>query len=350
MASYHLQLRDKPKGYALEHYFYIARLEKYQHVRVKSQEVLEHIEPGGCMPSWAKDPADFWKAADTHERANAKVYMEYELALPNELTPEQRKTLVEAFLNEHVASHQYPHSYAIHNVKSRIGGIDQPHCHLMLSLKANDGLDRTPETYFKRFNPKNPEKGGAKKRQLDEGFDNYRSFLLYIRKEWENHMNDALRQYAPTLTYQIDGQEINIPNRVSSSSYKQYNLDHGTFYIAEPKLGVGNQNNTPEYLEQIKQIREHNQPEFEREQLQKHQELNLSAKPFYSVNDQPYSSLEVTALLKSLNPDTHSVEITAIQQQQALVDPSFKNQELNLTPENKPTPTIKKDTGFNFSM
>jgi hypothetical protein len=112
---------------------------------------------------WAKDPADFWKAADTHERANAKVYMEYELALPNELTPEQRKTLVEAFLNEHVASHQYPHSYAIHNVKSRIGGIDQPHCHLMLSLKANDGLDRTPETYFKRFNPKNPEKGGAKK-------------------------------------------------------------------------------------------------------------------------------------------------------------------------------------------
>lgn len=118
MASYHLQLRDKPKGYALEHYFYIARLEKYQHVRVKSQEVLEHIEPGGCMPSWAKDPADFWKAADTHERANAKVYMEYELALPNELTPEQRKTLVETFLNEHVASHQYPHSYAIHNVST----------------------------------------------------------------------------------------------------------------------------------------------------------------------------------------------------------------------------------------
>ncbi len=75
--------------------------------------------------------------------------------------------------------------------------------------------------------------------------------------------------------------------------------------MPEPKLGVGNQNNTPEYLEQIKQIREHNQQEFEREQLQKHQELNLSAKPFYSVNDQPYSSLEVTALLKSLNPETH---------------------------------------------
>lgn len=350
MASYHLHLKDKPKGYALEHYFYIARLENYQHVRVKSQEVLEHIEPGRCMPSWAKDPAVFWKAADTHERANAKVYMEYELALPNELTAKQRKTLVEAFLNQHVVTHQYPHSYAIHNVKSRIEGIDQPHCHLMLSLKANDGLDRTPETYFKRFNPKNPEKGGAKKRQLDEGFDNYRSFLLYIRKEWENHMNDALRQYAPTLTYQIDGQEINIPNRVSSSSYKQYNLDHGTFYIAEPKLGVGNQNNSAEYLEQIKQIREHNQQEFEREQLQKHKELNFNVEPFYSVNDQAYSSLEVKALLNKLSPETHTAEIKMIQQQQALVDPSFNHRDPHPNLENQSTPQIKKDTGFSFSM
>ena len=350
MASYHLHLKDKPKGYALEHYFYIARLENYQHVRVKSQEVLEHIEPGGCMPSWVKDPAVFWKAADTHERANAKVYMEYELALPNELTAKQRKTLVEAFLNQHVVTHQYPHSYAIHNVKSRIEGIDQPHCHLMLSLKANDGLDRTPETYFKRFNPKNPEKGGAKKRQLDEGFDNYRSFLLYIRKEWENHMNDALRQYAPTLTYQIDGQEINIPNRVSSSSYKQYNLDHGTFYIAEPKLGVGNQNNSAEYLEQIKQIREHNQQEFEREQLQKHKELNFSVEPFYSINDQTYSSLEVKALLNKLSPEMYAAEIKVIQQQQALVDPSFNHRDPHPNLENQSTPQIKKDTGFNFSM
>jgi hypothetical protein len=34
------------------------------------------------MPSWVKDPIEFWQAADTFERANAKVYMEYEIALP----------------------------------------------------------------------------------------------------------------------------------------------------------------------------------------------------------------------------------------------------------------------------
>jgi hypothetical protein len=66
-----------------------------------------------------KDPIEFWQAADTFERANAKVYMEYEIALPNEFTPEQRKTLIETFLDKHIVPQQYPHSYAIHNVKSR---------------------------------------------------------------------------------------------------------------------------------------------------------------------------------------------------------------------------------------
>jgi hypothetical protein len=85
----------------------------------KSDEILEYVEPGKCMPSWVKDPIEFWQAADTFERANAKVYMEYEIALPNEFTPEQRKTLIETFLDKHIVPQQYPHSYAIHNVKSR---------------------------------------------------------------------------------------------------------------------------------------------------------------------------------------------------------------------------------------
>ncbi|OTL03256.1 plasmid mobilization protein, partial [Acinetobacter nosocomialis] len=101
------------------HYLYIARLMQYENVRKKSDELLESVELGKCMPSWVKDPIEFWQAADTYERANAKVYMEYEIALPNEFTPDQRKTLIETFLDKHIAPQQYPHSYAIHNVKSR---------------------------------------------------------------------------------------------------------------------------------------------------------------------------------------------------------------------------------------
>ena len=298
MASYHFSVKSKNKGYAIQHYLYIARLMQYENVRKKSDEILEYVEPGKCMPSWVKDPIEFWKAADTFERANAKVYMEYEIALPNEFTPEQRKTLIETFLDKHVASFNYPHSYAIHNVKSRISGEEQPHCHLMFSLKADDGIERTAEQYFKRYNPKDPSKGGAKKIQLQDGHADYSTFLIYIRKQWENHLNDALAQHCPTVTYHLDGQDITIKNQVSADSYEKYNDIHGTLYLPEPKLGVGKQNATPEYLAEIQKIREHNQQERELEERQKR--LDQQHEYFYSAENHPFSSLEVMYYLNYL--------------------------------------------------
>ena len=298
MASYHFSVKSKNKGYAIQHYLYIARLMQYENVRKKSDEILEYVEPGKCMPSWVKDPIEFWKAADTFERANAKVYIEYEIALPNEFTPEQRKTLIETFLYKHIVPQQYPHSYAIHNVKSRISGEDQPHCHLMFSLKANDGTERTAEQYFKRYNPKDPSKGGAKKIQLQDGHADYSTFLIYIRKQWENHLNDTLAQHCPTVTYTLDGQDITIKNQVSADSYEKYNEIHSTLYLPEPKLGVGQQNATAEYLAQIQKIREHNQKERELEERQK--QLDQQHEYFYSAENHPFSSLEVMYYLNYL--------------------------------------------------
>ncbi|MHA3053669.1 MobA/MobL family protein [Acinetobacter sp. ANC 4640] len=291
MASYHFSVKNKNKGYAMGHYLYISRLMQYENVRKKSDEILEYVEPGKCMPSWVKDPIEFWQAADTFERANAKVYMEYEIALPNEFTPDQRKTLIETFLDKHIAPQQYPHSYAIHNVKSRLSGEEQPHCHLMFSLKADDGIQRTAEQYFKRYNPQDPAKGGAKKIQLQDGHADYSSFLISIRKQFENHLNDALAQHCPTVTYQIDGQDITIKNQVSADSYEKYNEIHGTLYLPEPKLGTGNQNATPEYLAEIQKIRQHNQKERELEERQK--QFDQQHEHFYSCSNDPFSSLEV---------------------------------------------------------
>lgn len=298
MASYHFSVKSKNKGYAIQHYLYISRLMQYENVRKKSDEILEYVEPGKCMPSWVKDPIEFWKAADTFERANAKVYIEYEIALPNEFTPEQRKTLIETFLYKHIVPQQYPHSYAIHNVKSRLSGEDQPHCHIMFSLKADDSIERTAEQYFKRYNPQNPAKGGAKKIQLQDGHADYSTFLIYIRKQWENHLNDALAQHCPTVTYTLDGQDITIKNQVSADSYEKYNEIHSTLYLPEPKLGVGQQNATAEYLAQIQKIREHNQKERELEERQK--QLDQQHEYFYSAENHPFSSLEVMYYLNYL--------------------------------------------------
>lgn len=271
---------------------------QYEGIRKTSNETVEHIEPGRCMPSFVKDPIEFWQAADTYERANAKAYMEYEIALPNEFTPDQRKMLVETFLDNHIVPQQYPHSYAIHNVKSRLSGEEQPHCHLMFSLKADDGIERTAEQYFKRYNPQNPAKGGAKKIQLQDGHADYSTFLLHIRKAWENHLNDALAKYCPTVTYQIDGQDITIKNQVSADNYEKYNEIHGTLYLPEPKLGAGKQNETMEYLAEIQKIRLHNAKEREMEQKQWQQ--TQKHEHFYSCLNEPYTSLEVIHYLNYL--------------------------------------------------
>ncbi len=42
-------------------------------------------------------PSHFWQAADQFERANGSTYRELEIALPRELTPEQRLELVQDF-------------------------------------------------------------------------------------------------------------------------------------------------------------------------------------------------------------------------------------------------------------
>ena len=42
-------------------------------------------------------------------------------------------------------------------------GNDQPHVHLMFNERLQDGIERDPEQYFKRYNSKNSERGGAKK-------------------------------------------------------------------------------------------------------------------------------------------------------------------------------------------
>ena len=42
-------------------------------------------------------------------------------------------------------------------------GNDQPHVHLMFNERLQDGIERDPEQYFKRYNSKNPERGGLKK-------------------------------------------------------------------------------------------------------------------------------------------------------------------------------------------
>jgi lauroyl/myristoyl acyltransferase len=62
----------------------------------------------------------------------------------------KRLELVEDFIQSEIGS-KYPYQFAIHNPKA-MDGNDQPHVHLMFNERLQDGIERDPEQYFKRYN------------------------------------------------------------------------------------------------------------------------------------------------------------------------------------------------------
>ena len=160
VASYHCSVRVGGKGKAAAHASYISREGKYS-----GRERYEDLEATGRgnMPAWAEhNPAHFWEAADQFERLNGATYREIEVALPRELTPDQRRELVEDFIGKELGD-RHAYQWAIHCPPAAIEGGEQPHAHIMYSERTVDGIDRDPEQYFKRYNAKAPERGGCRK-------------------------------------------------------------------------------------------------------------------------------------------------------------------------------------------
>lgn len=100
--------------------------------------------------------------SDEHERKNGTTYREHVISLPRELTPLERHRLVTDWIEQEIGD-KHAYQYAIHNPPA-MDGDEQPHVHLMFSERLRDSIEREPDIYFKRYNSKNPERGGAKKR------------------------------------------------------------------------------------------------------------------------------------------------------------------------------------------
>ena len=160
MAIGRLSMKVGKAGKAAPHAAYIAREGQYAN-RLERGERLEATEAGN-MPAWAQfNPQAFWQAADAYERKNGTTYREMEIALPRELDAEQRAALVREFVRQEIGD-RHAYQWAIH-VPTAADGGEQPHVHLMFSERQRDGIERDPEQYFKRYNAKAPEKGGARK-------------------------------------------------------------------------------------------------------------------------------------------------------------------------------------------
>jgi hypothetical protein len=192
VATYHLSLRVGGKGKAGPHYEYIARQGEYSELR--SGERLEHVASGN-LPKWAEhDPALFWQAADAHERAKGSTYREAEIALPRELSMDERRALVQEWVRQEIGD-KHAYSYAIHNPRAAIEKGEQPHAHIMWSERTRDGIERDPQQYFKRANSKNPERGGCKKANAPASRDERKQSLVQLRERWAAMQNRHLERH-----------------------------------------------------------------------------------------------------------------------------------------------------------
>ncbi|MGP9457070.1 MobA/MobL family protein [Psychrobacter sp. AOP7-D2-23] len=191
MAIGRLSVGIGKKGKASPHAKYIAREGKYAKPSYH-EEKLENTGHGN-MPKWAEhNPNDFWQMADKHERKNGSTYREHVIALPRELDEYKRHELIKDWIAQEIGE-KHAYQYAIHNPPA-LDGDEQPHAHIMFSERTIDGVERDPDQYFKRYNSKNPEKGGAKKANTPKFSAERKEELKAMRDRWEQMCNAHLER------------------------------------------------------------------------------------------------------------------------------------------------------------
>lgn len=254
MASFMCSASTGGKGSGGSRAEYIAREGKYQ-----GYERYEDLVAAGSgnMPAWAaENPVDFWKAADEGERQGGLVFRELKLALPRELTLKQNQRLLEDFAKRRFGE-KFAYQWAMHDKKASLDKGDNTHGHLMHSLRERDGIERDPDKYFKRYNAKNPERGGCKKSTGGVHLSQLQIELVEERKLWADVQNEHLAMHGHSA-------------RVDHRSYKEQGIDR----IPEPHLG-------PRVVEKMTQEEkdafiERRQIEDERVQAQRDLEAALS--------------------------------------------------------------------------
>ena len=166
---------------------YITRSGEYDD---QERDALIYTESDN-LPSWAEDDArEYWDAADLYERANGRLYVSADFALPRDLDPKDQADLAHAFAEELTADEHLPYTLAIHAGWDAGGQEHNPHAHLMISERQNDGITRSREQWFRRANSVHPERGGAPKSRTFHG----RDWLEHARERWAALTNERLER------------------------------------------------------------------------------------------------------------------------------------------------------------
>ena len=189
MPLYHLHVSSGSRGdgaSAGAAASYILRLGRYARGREAAT-----VSGSGNLPSWCDgDPLALFAAADRYERANGRLYVAIEAALPVELGEEEHVELVRGMVAE-VAGRDLPYLWTIHPGRPAAPGRPRNwHFHSMFSERINDGIGRDAALWFRRANPRAPVKGGAAKARRLKGH----GWVDGVRHAWERRLNERLER------------------------------------------------------------------------------------------------------------------------------------------------------------
>ena len=226
MAIVHVVMKSSSKAPpAAAHAEYLARENRYA-----ERGGLELVESGN-MPEFAReDPRRFWAAADDHERKNGRAYTELQMALPRELSRDERHALARDAARE-LMGDRFAYTLAVHAPLAK-DNLQQPHMHLMFSERAIDERTRLlgEEQFFKR--------NGAKK---DPAW-NEREKPYEVREKWVERMNAAMERA---------GQE----QRLDPRSWAEQGRED-LAALVEPKLLAGTEAEARERHTHVEGLRE----------------------------------------------------------------------------------------------
>lgn len=157
-------------------------------------------------PGWVFDRQVLWNLVERAEkRHDAQLAREIELTLPRELSPQQRIDLVRAFVGDQFVAKGMVADIGIHAPDAADGG-EQPHAHVMLTLRRLDASTPTGFAATKERDWNEPEKiarlvAEARKRFNDSGSPEDKAALDEAeaqrnvniwRREWAAYANRAL--------------------------------------------------------------------------------------------------------------------------------------------------------------
>ena len=299
---------------------YIAREGRYEERGRDGERApgeVRHLESGN-MPRWAADrPRSYWEAADAHERANGRLYREIHVALPAELSRARQKELAQQLARDITGRRRLPYTLAIHEGRGS-GGSANPHAHLVWSDRGLDGRDRTAETWFRRYNAKAPERGGARK----HGDANGPRWLRQVREQWAGRVNQALER---------DGHGARVDHRTLAvralEAADAGDMEKAAALAREPNVHLG-----PAALESVERMAQGREPPRKLEQALRIEERNAKLPGLASEEQHLRGDLE---RLKS-------------ESKRLLFDLGKARHVAALARHGRPVSTYEPDIGFHF--